>query len=94
MPLCDRCQQEINGVRLPADVPRLRPTHHKIFAILWSRRPAFVKMDAIYSILYGERLNPPYPEVLRAHMCIMRRALKNSRYRVDTEWGRGYRVRA
>lgn len=93
MSLCDRCLEEIGGVELPPDLPRLRVIEHHIFSLLWARRNRpFVSRESLMNVLYQDSAEPPFETALSTHIYYLRKRLRGSQFSVETIRGFGYRA--
>ena len=106
--LCERCQVRIEPAPPPineAVFDRARQsiivgdeycaTGHvawKALELLWAKRTRLVRKGELYKWLYGDDLDPPLDNVVKVHICHLRKALKGSPYRIAAIWGAGYRL--
>ncbi len=79
----------VNGDRLW--MPTMEAT---LLMALWTRRPRHVPYEIIFDDMYGLECDQdwPSPKILNVYVCNLRRKIKNTPLKIETEWGRGYRL--
>lgn len=62
--------------------------------MLVQKMPGVVTREQIYNGLYGLRTEceMPEPKIIDVFICHLRKALADTRVRIETVWGRGYRM--
>lgn len=98
--MCDRCaelEERLVQVTEAFNPPvkfdrllRLTDTEGEMLALLL-RRPHWTKA-ALYTVMYGMRLDPPEEKIIDVYICKIRAKVKRHGIKIDTVWGDGWRV--
>ena len=71
----------------------MTPQQNEIMAVLLDAYPAVVPRDAFSSILRVKRRPPYWSSSLDVQICMMRRQLRGTGKRIETEIGEGLRLK-
>lgn len=81
-----------NTLLAGGQVRKLRGTVAEIFTVLAKYSPCSVRREALYRAVYGLRLDAPEPKTIDVHICLGRKALAGTGWKIETVWGRGWRL--
>jgi DNA-binding response OmpR family regulator len=106
--LCERCQTRLEPEKPEINSAVFDRERHSVIVeqqfrtvgtvpwealeLLWRHRTRIVRHRELYDWLYGEKLEPPFDNVVKVHILQLRRALAGSPYRIKTVYGEGYRL--
>ena len=102
--LCEHCQAELQDRqslqedfrgpkwRINGDMIYVRPVLRRVFRILWLRRNTYVSREALMTLLYGLREDPPFNNTLKVYISTLRKILKGSPYSIsrNSMWNEGW----
>lgn len=82
------------SVVVDGEAIRVTPMQAKIADILARKVHRTVRRDALYQLVYGDRIDGgPEPKTLDVHIWRLRKALAHTRCRIVTIWGSGLKMK-
>lgn len=84
---------ETNDILIDGVLIHFRLLESTIFNVLYKRSPNLVTPDRLMDVLYANKPDEPLIAIINVTICTIRRKIQGTRIRIESIWGRGYRLK-
>ena len=84
---------ETNDILINGVLIHFRQLESTIFNTLYKRSPNLVTPDRLMDVLYADKPDELFAAIINVTICTIRRKIRGTRVRIESIWGRGYRLK-